>query len=76
MDTVKLDKRGKILIPAYKRKEYEFFPGEEFQICVSKNEITLKPYNYICCECGGEIKDGSTSHYCTTCREKYIHRVY
>ena len=76
MDTVKLDKRGKILIPAYKRNEYEFFPGEKFQIFVSKNEIILKPYNYTCCECGEKIKDGSTSKFCKKCQEKYIHRVY
>ena len=76
MDTVKLDKRGKILITAYERKKHGFFPGEKFQICVKNDEIILKPYNYVCHECGEEIKEGSRSDYCKKCGEKYIHHVY
>ena len=42
MDTVKLDKRGKILIPLSKRKSYGFFTGEKFVISVSDGR-TVSP---------------------------------
>ena len=76
MNTVKLDKRGKILIHFYVRKDMELFAGQKFTIKSYGNEIVIKPYMYVCHWCGAEIPDGDQYGSCAECSRKNTKQVY
>lgn len=76
MYTVKIDKRGKILIPASLRKSKKIFIGQKVLIIPEKDNITISPYKYTCTDCGSEVPDGDPYGFCEECRRKRRKRVY
>ena len=76
MYTVKLDKRGKILIPHYVRKELKLFSGQKFALIKHDQEIVISPYRYVCRWCGAQIPDGDRYGSCAECSRKNTKRVY
>lgn len=76
METVKIDKRGKVLIPSYIRKDKNLFAGQRISIKAEKDCIILKPYIYECHDCGEYIPDGDDSGFCKECSRKRTVRIY
>ena len=76
MYTVKIDKRGKILIPAAIRKSLKLFDGQKFSIDYYNDKIVIKPYEYVCRWCGANIPDGDKDGSCEECNRKHTRRVY
>lgn len=76
MYTVKIDKRGKILIPVSLRKSENIFIGQKVSIRPYNDKLIISPYRYICTDCGGEIPDGDEYGFCEECRRKRRKRIY
>ena len=76
MNTVKLDKRGRVLIPAAIRKSLMLFEGQKFSIDKYDDKIIIKPYKYVCHCCGANIPDGDEYGCCELCSRKKTKRVY
>lgn len=76
MYTVKIDKRGKILIPAEMRKSLKLFIGQKVKINMSGDLIKIKPYEYKCILCGAEIPEGSEYGSCEECARKNTRKIY
>ena len=76
MYTVKIDKRGKILIPAAIRKSLKLFDGQKFSIKYYDDKIVIKPYKYSCHWCGANIPDGDEYGSCEECSRKNTRKVY
>ena len=76
MYTVKMDKRGKILIPKYYRKTKNLFANQKFDISTKGDSLIFTPYQYICKHCGESIPDGDKYGSCENCSKKHIRVVY
>ena len=76
MYTVKIDKRGKILIPATERKHMRLFAGQKMAISFRDSQIIIKPFDYKCKWCGADIPEGSDYGICEECKKKNTLCVY
>ena len=82
MYTVKIDKRGKILIPSEIRKSLKLFEGQKMVInttcdfTFNYSKIEVKPYEYVCRWCGKDIPEGSEYGSCEECTRKNTKRIY
>ena len=76
MYTVKIDKRGKILIPGPLRKSKNLFIGQKMSITTSGEHIVIKPFEYTCRWCGADVPDGKEYGSCEECTRKNTRMVY
>ena len=82
MYTIKLDKRGKILIPARIRKHMGIFTGQKFSLDTHYDhygackKIELIPFKYKCVWCGIDIPEGEKDGICEECAKKNTKRIY
>ena len=83
MYTVKIDKRGKILIPHSVRKSLGLFPGQKMRMDFhgrnnysDKEKITITPFEYKCRWCGAEIPEGKEYGSCEECCKKNTRKIY
>lgn len=76
MYTVKIDNRGKILIPKEIRDKMKINAGQKMTIKISSDNIQIIPYTYICKDCGANILDGDINGFCQACLRKRTKKVY
>ena len=76
MYTVKIDKKGKILIPASVRKSMNLFIGQKMTMKNYGENIEIIPFEYKCRWCGTDIPEGDEYGSCNECRKKNTRRVY
>ncbi len=74
MYTVKIDKRGKILIPIEARKSMKLFLGQKIALTVCGDHIELKPLEYQCKWCGADIPEGNEYGVCEKCTRKTLEK--
>ena len=76
MYTVKIDKRGKIIIPAAERKSMKLFACQKFALSFREGQMIIKPFEYKCKWCEADIPEGSEYGSCKECERKKRIRVY
>ena len=81
MYTVKIDKKGKILVPVAIRKRLKLFSGQQMSVnisndCFGKDIIIIKPFEYKCRWCGAEIPEGKEFGSCEKCSKENIRQIY
>ena len=76
MFNVKIDKHGRITIPANNRKNLGLTEGHRMSISNIGGHIEVNPYKYKCRYCEVDIPDGDEYGNCDRCRRKNVTKIY